>query len=407
MNDTASITFSDADLCNIVRKRIAGLEKNTPQARGGVYRMAVEALIKVLNNVDPPLSEERKEIEIRTFRTLVRAIEADISAGVDIQADEYHPTGISEVRARLEQRLMPKSRPQIMRGGDENQYVNFLDVNNEATNSFLRRLPDLLRQHGEVARMNEKSLMLTRLRCIWAVFNADLKAMGNESRIALAWLFVRPVLFTSLIVAFYYIMGTRQIENMEVPGFAVLGIMSFMLFTQTAVRVASSLHARRNLMILPAIKWIDVMMAEALVYFSIYTLAMVALMAICVYLGIASHPDNIVLFTGIWLSIWASGLLLGMILSSVRAFWPFSIKLMPIFFRIVMIASGIFFVTEQFPSDISYWLLFNPLLHAVQGLRDAYFEGYVSPDVDLRYFFLSVLLMAPFAVILGRSAKSA
>lgn len=407
MDDSNSITFSDAELCNVVRKRIAELEKSTPQARGGIYRMAAETLIKVLNNIEPPLSEERKEIEIRTFRTLVRAIEADVSAGVDIQAEDYHPTGIDEVRARLEQRLIPKPRPQIIRGGDQNQYLNFLDVNNEATNSFLRRLPDLLQQYGEVGRLSQKSLMPARLRCIWAVYIVIMRIFGNESRLALAWFFLRPVIFTGMIIFFYYMVGERQIQNMEVPGFAILGIMGFRMFSETAVQVASSLARRRNLLMIPAVRWVDVMIAEGLVFFSLFTTSAVVLLSLCYSLQLTSGPDNTILVMAIWLSLWGAGLLIGMMMSAARAHWAFSVRIMPVFFRIMIIVSAVFFVTEQLPTDIAYWLLFNPLLHAMQGLRDAYFEGYISSDVDLKYFYMSVLLIAPFAIILGRSARSA
>jgi capsular polysaccharide transport system permease protein len=66
--------------------------------------------------------------------------------------------------------------------------------------------------------------------------------------------------------------------------------------------------------------------------------------------------------------------------------------------RFMQIAFGMYFVTEQFPVDFKYYVLFSPFVHVMQFVRSAYFGVYQSQEIDYAYFGWWLLLTSVLAL---------
>jgi len=73
--------------------------------------------------------------------------------------------------------------------------------------------------------------------------------------------------------------------------------------------------------------------------------------------------------------------------------------------RMLVMFSGVAFVTEQLPLDYKVYFLWSPVLHAIQSLRDALLVEYDSVDADAFYFFAALVLVLAFGLAMDRSAR--
>ncbi len=79
------------------------------------------------------------------------------------------------------------------------------------------------------------------------------------------------------------------------------------------------------------------------------------------------------------------GLGIGIINAVVVMAFPGWIVGYVLLFIVLYMTSGILFMPAAVPEIVQKILAFNPTLHIVEWMREAYFEGYVSPVLDKTY----------------------
>ena len=97
---------------------------------------------------------------------------------------------------------------------------------------------------------------------------------------------------------------------------------------------------------------------------------------------------------------------LGLVLSSLAVFVPALDKVVPMILRILFFVSGIFFSISIFSQSLSEYLLWNPVMHAVELCREAMHAPYVVPGVSLSYLCFIALTMCALGGFLERYVRS-
>jgi hypothetical protein len=95
------------DYYPLIGKAVAGLEKNTGEARRVLYERARTALVGQLRNMDPPLSESEITRERLALEEAIRKVEAEAARRLRMEAPR--PDALSSVRPG--QAAPPTSRP--------------------------------------------------------------------------------------------------------------------------------------------------------------------------------------------------------------------------------------------------------------------------------------------------------
>ena len=85
-------------------------------------------------------------------------------------------------------------------------------------------------------------------RTLLALFVYQLHVMHGESRIALLWALVGPVVLLTLISSLYILMGTHYILGMDVQTFSLLGATTWIMFRQIVFRSSTAYVSARGLL---------------------------------------------------------------------------------------------------------------------------------------------------------------
>jgi ABC-type polysaccharide/polyol phosphate export permease len=242
-------------------------------------------------------------------------------------------------------------------------------------------------------------------RTLLAMFIYQLRVMHGESRIALVWALVGPVVLLTLISSLYILMGTHYIMGMDVQTFSLLGATTWIMFRQIAFRSSTAYVSARGLLNFQGVTPLMCALVQAFIYVSVYLVVFLVLISAGHALELVTLPKSWSGFLLFVVLMGCFGAALGVLFGSIATYWHFFLRLAPIIERFLQIFAAVFFVSEQLPENLRPWMLWLPLAHGMQLLRSAYFEAYASHDASLGYFLTSLVFLMVLALAAERLAR--
>lgn len=256
-----------------------------------------------------------------------------------------------------------------------------------------------LRSAQSPSRPNRK---FASLRAVIALMLREMATTYGRSPGGYAWALVEPVLGTAVLtMGFSLFMMTPQIgASFEL--FFATGMVPFLMWTSVSNKVAGSLMFSRQLLVYPAVSFIDALVArfiinfltELMVFYVVMTgvlmlfetrsvldpMRLMEAMAMLAAFSFAAGALNCYLFMrfNIWIQVWS------------------------IITRPLMIVSGVLITMEGLPRLLQDILWFNPLVHIVGTVRMGFYPSYHGDYIDRIYVFGLSLGMTAFALLMLR-----
>lgn len=389
--------------------RLQGEPHDSVAARRAVYE-AVQAELDA-EIARSAVDETLADFSRRRLRVIVRLLETDIRDGVEVFAPGYMPARLVAEDERLamaharrvERRKQDEAR-EARRHASRNDIALEVEVPQDEAGdlAILReRLQDLHQGHDPSHSVKVRPVGRTLL----AMFIYQLRVMHGESRIALVWALVGPVVLLTLISSLYILMGTHYIMGMDVQTFSLLGATTWIMFRQIAFRSSTAYVSARGLLNFQGVTPLMCALVQALIYVSVYLVVFLVLISAGHALELVTLPKSWPGFLLFVVLMGGFGAALGVLFGSIATFWHFFLRLAPIIERFLQIFAAVFFVSEQLPENLRPWMLWLPLAHGMQLLRSAYFEAYTSHDASLGYFLTSLVFMMVLALAAERLAR--
>ena len=389
--------------------RLEGEPHDSVAARRAVYE-AVQAELDaeiLRGDVDETLADFSR----RRLRVIVRLLEMDIRDGVDVFAPGYMPAKLvaederlAAAHARRVERRKQDEAREARRHASRNDIALEVEVSQDEAGdlAILRdRLQGLHEGHDPSHSVKVRPVGRTLL----AMFIYQLRVMHGESRIALVWALVGPVVLLTLISSLYILMGTHYIMGMDVQTFSLLGATTWIMFRQIVFRSSTAYVSARGLLNFQGVTPLMCALVQAFIYVSVYLVVFLVLISAGHSLELITLPKSWSGFLLYVVLMGCFGVALGLLFGSIATYWHFFLRLAPIIERFLQIFAAVFFVSEQLPENLRPWMLWLPLAHGMQLLRSAYFEAYTSHDASLGYFLTSLVFLMVLALAAERLAR--
>ncbi|MES1186981.1 MAG: ABC transporter permease [Myxococcales bacterium] len=246
---------------------------------------------------------------------------------------------------------------------------------------------------------------LSQLHVVHALLLRETKTRFGEAQLGYLWALAHPVLWIGMFACLYYAFGHPTPPGMSTVAFLTTGIVPFSLFRETATRCLSAIDSNKGLLFYPLVRPLDLVIARAVLEGVTQLVVMAVLMGgVALYQGefkVQSLLDT-VLGLGLAAGLGASfGLLccgLSVYSRSVEQVFPAIIR--PIFWL-----SAVFHPVESLPRGFREVLLMNPIVHAIELVRDGWFPGYHARHVDPWYPAIWILVLLFFGLGLERMAR--
>lgn len=213
---------------------------------------------------------------------------------------------------------------------------------------------------------------------VWqALFLREAVARLSSDRIAWLWLIAEPIAHVMLLVWVRTLVGHMQfIPGAEFVPWLVLGVTLFILFRNHMNRGMEAINANRGLFAYHQVHPVDTVLVRCFLEASISSVVILLLIAGFSLLGHSLVPAHPLHALYIWALVVGFGTGAGLVCSVIATTLPEAAKFIRMIMFPLYFLSGVMIPVQYFPHDLQYYLLFNPMLHAIELFRLGFFEGY-------------------------------
>ena len=197
---------------------------------------------------------------------------------------------------------------------------------------------------------------------------------------------IMPAIHLAILLAISKLLGRFAPYGDSLLIFFATGLLPTLTFMYVSRFMALSLLMNRPMMSFPAVRMMDIVLARA--FLEIVGSILCVLLVFGVMLALGENPFPIDPFNAIYayLAVILLAVGIGLLVSVMSAVshvfaWIYTLLLV-----VVYVMSGSLFVIGALPEALASILVYNPVLHATEWMRTAYFGGY--PDQYLSKAYL-------------------
>jgi len=230
-------------------------------------------------------------------------------------------------------------------------------------------------------------------RVIWALVLREILTRYGRHNIGFLWLFVEPMLFTLGVTALWTAMQSVHGSSIPIVAFALTGYSSVLLWRNMPGRCIGALEPNLSLLYHRNVRPLDIYVSRLMLEAAGATVSFVFLTMFFGFIGWLEMPEDVLQVATAWVMLawFGSGLalLLGALSESseiIDKLWhPMSYLLFPL--------SGAAFLVDALPKAAQDVVLWLPMVHAVEFLREGYFGSQMTAHYDLGYMAIANLTL--------------
>jgi capsular polysaccharide transport system permease protein len=243
-----------------------------------------------------------------------------------------------------------------------------------------------------------------QLRVLAALFMREIITRYGRANLGFGWLFVEPMLFTLGITALWTAWGMNRTHGLPIVAFALTGYSSVLLWRNCATRAAMAIPPNVGLLYHRYVRVLDLLLTRILLEVAGATVSFVGLGLLWISIGWCDMPQDILKVMLGWLMLAWFGTALGCFLGALSSFSEIWERLWMPFTYLLFPLSGAVFMVDWLPKPLQQFVLWIPMVHPLEYLRDGWFGSLVRTHYDLEYFFTVTLGLTLLGLAMAKDA---
>jgi ABC-type polysaccharide/polyol phosphate export permease len=241
--------------------------------------------------------------------------------------------------------------------------------------------------------------MDVQLRVLGAMLLREMLTRYGRHNIGFLWLFVEPMIFTLGVTALWT--ATKSVHGSDLPivAFALTGYSSVLLWRNMPGRCIGALQNNLSLMYHRNIKTLDVYVARLILEFGGATISFTTLSIVFIAIGWLAPPEDVLQVLAGWLTIAWFGSVLAISLGALSHEYELVDKLWHPASYLIFPLSGSAFMVDALPKAAQEIVLYIPMVHGVEMVREGYFGARARAHYDLDYVLPFCLVLSLFALM--------
>ncbi len=231
---------------------------------------------------------------------------------------------------------------------------------------------------------------------VHALLMRETKTRFGTNRLGYFWAIAEPVAQAAVIGAIFTLLGRNSVSGIPVALFMFTGILPFKMFAKLLPQLSAAVSANKALLAYRQVSAIDPIIARVLIEMATFVVAYLVIFSVMAWLGFDVVPHDLLALITASLLLIIIALGIGLLLCVAMSYWQDTSKIVGMVMQPMFFISGIFFAATMIPQQ--YWYLFswNPVFHAIELSRDAFFVNYVTPIGS--WFYLTVCALVSFTL---------
>lgn len=240
---------------------------------------------------------------------------------------------------------------------------------------------------------------------IRAIMSRELRSRYTGDRLGYLWTYIVPLTWIAVIYVIFQILGRRSPIDTDIGSFIFSGVLPYLSARFTINALIRARTAYRHIMTLPTV-------SPSLIYASVFLLELFNSFLIFIILLLANFAafgnlemnQPTVVIWGFFLAI-ATGGAFGYLMVSLSQHSAAYVRATPIILRPLFYISGVFYTANEIPPSMIGWIIWNPLLHAIEILRSGQFIAYQSSSAQVWIPMLFILVVIALGFFFGRKIQ--
>jgi capsular polysaccharide transport system permease protein len=226
-----------------------------------------------------------------------------------------------------------------------------------------------------------------QMRVIGALMIREAMSRYGHESLGFFWLMGEPLLLTSGVTVLWSLTRQTHGAGVDVIPFALTGYSMLTLWRQMVFRSMGSLHRNVGLVFHANIKFLDVLVARAMLdTIGILAAFFIAYVPLVLFGYIYPIRDPLLLFGGWFLTAWFS-FGVGLIVAALSEISDTIERFVHPIMYITLPITGAFYMVYWLPEKIRYIMLWSPLVHGSEMFRSGIFPVDVPTIFDPLYLF--------------------
>ncbi|MFN4114903.1 MAG: ABC transporter permease [Inhella sp.] len=241
----------------------------------------------------------------------------------------------------------------------------------------------------------------------WRVFKAlllrELITRFGRRNLGVLWLVLEPMLFTLAVLAFWHYGGMSK-KALPVVPFAITGYSSVLMWRNIVSHCNGTVSQNSALFYHRNVRVLDAFAARVALEVAGATASFALLCIIFVFIGAMHLPNDVGLILVGWCMLGWFGTGLALVVGSITTYSPVVGRLWTPVSYVLFPLSGAIFMVDWLPPEAREFVLWLPMVHGVEVLREGYFGNVVRTHYDLGYMASCNLVLTLIGLLLMRRA---
>ncbi|AOV17474.1 sugar ABC transporter permease [Acidihalobacter aeolianus] len=241
-------------------------------------------------------------------------------------------------------------------------------------------------------------------RVIWAMVMRETITMYGREGLGVLWIVAEPAMFVLGVMVLFSFMEANYVNNISPAEYLAVSYPTLLFWRNGTSKTTKAIDVNRALLHHQPIRPIDVVYARIILTFASGAAAFFVLYPVFTFLGITRLPYDWFDFAmGYLLVIWFSFAFV-MIMSSLSELSESIERTSHIILYLMLPVTGVFFPLYVVPQPYREWLMYFPLIDAVEFFHAGYFGPRMPTYYNLGYTVVVLIGMTLFGYALAELA---
>lgn len=220
---------------------------------------------------------------------------------------------------------------------------------------------------------------------VFAVFLRELNTRFGRLRLGYFWAILEPLTFMFILTVLRGKLTAAPLAGLDAPVFFASGILGYTMFRNIVTSALAGVESNMGLFNYQRVKPADITLARTLLETTITLATGLLIFPLLGLIGHSVHWNSLLLFMAAFGLLICLGLGFGLMFTIVGPLSPETKKIIPYLIRPLFFISAVFMPTSSVPASLLPYVLWNPLLHANELLRESLFTDYTSTVGEWHY----------------------
>jgi len=237
---------------------------------------------------------------------------------------------------------------------------------------------------------------------VHALLMRELKTRFGSSKLGYFWAIAEPAAQASILAILFTLIGRNSLAGVPVALFLISGVMPFKTFSKTVTQLSNGISSNTALFAYRQVSPIDPILTRLIIELATFFIVYIIILSVMAWLGLDVWPQDLLALIAASLLLISLGFGIALCMASAYLYWKDASKILSMVMTPMFFISGIFYTATMVPAK--YWYLFtwNPIFHAIELSRDAFFVSYSTPVGSWEYLALVALTFNALGVMLYR-----